>query len=148
MTVEASVDICGSKTEVWKAITDIEKLEGIVRGIEKIEVVERPATTLVGLRWRETRILFGKPATVEKRITDATENEFSTVAEDGGFVFVTTHRVAESNGVVTLTSSHETKPQGFVATLKAMPLFLFKGAIRKAVLEDLNDIKSAVERRS
>ena len=145
MIVKARVSIRGSKAAVWDAITNLEKTEAIVRGIEKIEVVERPAKALVGLKWRETRMLFDKPTTVEKWITHATESSFTTRAEDGGMVFVTTHRVEESDGVVTLASSHETTAQGFVASLKAMPLFLFKGAIKKAVLQDLNDIKSAVE---
>lgn len=148
MIVEAQVTIGGSKAAVWAALTDIEKAAAIIRGIEKIDVVEKPEGALVGLKWRETRMLFGKPSTVEKWITDATDGELMTRAEDGGFVFLTTHRVAEGDGGVTLSSSHETQPQGFVASLKAMPLFLFKGAIRKAILEDLNDIKSAVEHGS
>ena len=92
-------------------------------------------------------MLFGKPATVEKWITDAAENEFyKTRAEDGGFVFLTTMSISESSGGITLTSSHETKPQGIVARLKSIPMFLFKGVIKKAILQDLNDIKAAVEK--
>jgi hypothetical protein len=145
MRVEAQVTISGSKAAVWAALTDIERAEAMIRGIEKIEVLERPASALVGLKWRETRMMFGKPATVEKWITDATESAFETRAEDGGYVFLTTNRIEERDGAVTVTSCHETKPQGFVASLKAMPLFLFKGTIKKAILEDLNDIRSAVE---
>ena len=49
---------------------------------------------------------------------------------------------------MTLTSAHETKPQGIVAKLKSTPMFLFKGVIKKALLQDLNDIKAAVEQES
>ena len=91
---------------------------------------------------------FGKPATVEKWITDAVENEsYKTRAEDSGFVFLTTMRISGGGGGVTLASSHETKPQGIVAKLKSMPMFLFKGMIKKAVLKDLNDIKATVEQK-
>jgi hypothetical protein len=129
-------------------MTNIENASEIISGIEKIEVVEKPANGLVGLKWRETRMLFGKPATVEKWITDAAENDFyKTRAEDSGFVFLTTMNISESNGGMTLTSCHETKPQGIVARLKSLPMFLFKGVIRKFVLQDLNDIKSAVEQK-
>ncbi len=55
-------------------------------------------------------------------------------------------RISESNGGVTLTSAHDSKPQGIAAKLKSTPMFLFKGVIKKAILQDLNDIKSAVER--
>jgi hypothetical protein len=147
MIVEVQVAINGSKAAVWAAITNIENASEIISGIEKIEVVEKPANGLVGLKWRETRLLFGELATVAKWITDAAENEFyKTRAEDNGFVFLSTMSVSESSGGMTLTSSHETKPQGIVARIKSLPMFLFKGMIRKALLQDLNDIKSAVEK--
>lgn len=148
MIVEAQVTINGSRAAIWAAMTQIENAAEIMSGIEKIEVLERPASGVVGLRWRETRILFGEPATVEKWITEAAENEFyKTRAENGGFVFLTTNRISESSGGgMTLTGSHETNPQGFVARIKSLPMFLFKGVIRKAILQDLNDLKSAVER--
>src|SRR6185295_10768211 len=118
MIVEAQVPINGSKAAIWAVITNIENAAKIISGIEKIEVVEKPATGLVGLRWRETRILFGKPATVEKWITDATENEFyTTQAEDGGFVFLTTKRISHSSDGTTLAESHESKPQTIKARL-------------------------------
>jgi hypothetical protein len=146
MIVEAQVPINGSKAAIWAAITNIENAAEIISGIEHIEVLEKPAAGLVGLRWRETRMLFGKPATVEKRITDAAENAFCTTrAEDGGFVFVATMRIVESSGSMTLTSAHETKPQGIVARLQSLPMFLFKGMVKKAILQDLNDYKTTVE---
>jgi hypothetical protein len=147
MIVEAQVTINGSKPAVWAAITNIEHAAEIISGIMNIEVVERPSNGLVGLRWRETRLLFGKPATVEKWITDAADNAFyKTRAEDSGFVFLTTMSISESgNGSITLTSSHDSQPEGIVARLKSLPMFLFKGVVRKAILQDLNDIKAAVE---
>jgi Polyketide cyclase / dehydrase and lipid transport len=147
MIVEVQVTITGSKAAIWAAITDIENASEIISGIQNIEVLEKPANGLVGLRWRETRILCGKPATVEKWITDAVENEFyKTRAEDNGFVFSTTMRISQSGGGMTLTSSHDSKPQGIVARFMSLPMFLFKGVMKKAIVQDLNDIKSAVER--
>jgi hypothetical protein len=148
MIVEAQVTINGSRAAIWAAITNIENASATISGIKNIEVVEKPANGLVGLKWRETRILFGEPATVEKWITDAAENEFyKTRAEDGGFVFLATMRIMESSDGITLTSAHETRPQGIVARLKSIPMFLFRGVIRKALLQDLNDIKAAVEKQ-
>jgi hypothetical protein len=148
MIVEAQVTINGSKAAIWAAITNIENASETISGIENIEVLEKPPNGLVGLKWRETRMLFGKPATVEKWITDAAENEFyKTKAEDGGFVFLTTKSISESSGGITLTESHESKPQGIAAKLMSIPMrILFKGVVKKALLQDLNDIKSAVER--
>jgi hypothetical protein len=146
MVVKAQVTINGSKAAIWAAITDIENAAETISGIQKIEVLDKPASGLVGLRWRETRMLFGKPAAVEKWITDAAENEFyKTKAEDGGFVFLTTKTISESRGGVTLAEAHESKPQRIVAFLSVPMLFLFKGVVKKALLQDLNDIKAAVE---
>ena len=146
MVIEAQVTINASKAAIWATITDIENASAIISGIETIEVLEKPANGLVGLRWRETRMLFGKPATAEKWITEAAENEFyKTRAEDGGFVFLTTKRISETSGGMTLTESHESKPQGIVAFMSIPMLFLFKGVIKKALRQDLNDIKAAVE---
>ena len=147
MIVEAQVTINGSKAAIWAAITNIENASETISGIENTEVLAKPANGLVGLKWRETRMLFGKPATAEKWITDAAENEFyKTRAEDSGFVFLTTMSISENSGGMTLTSSHDSKPQGIVANLQSIPMgLLFRGAIKKALLQDLNDIKAAVE---
>ena len=148
MIVEAQIIINASKPAVWAAITNIENASETISGIENIEVVEKPANGLVGLRWRETRMDFGKPATVEKWITDAAENEFyKTRAESDGFVFLSTMSISESGGGIRLTSSHESKPQSIGKRLQSVPMFLFKGVVKKALLQDLNDIKSAVEQQ-
>jgi hypothetical protein len=148
MLVEAQVTINGSKAAIWAVITDIANSPETIGGIENIEVVEKPANGLVGLRWRETRMLFGKPATAEKWITDAAENEFyKTRAESDGFVFLSTMSIAGSRGGITLTSTHDSQPQSLVTRLMSIPMGLFfKGVAKKAILQDLNDIKSAVER--
>jgi hypothetical protein len=147
MIVEVQVTINGSKAAVWAAITNIEHASETISGIEKIEILEKPANGLVGLKWRETRKLFGKSATADKWITDAVENEFyKTRAEDGGFVFLSTMSISDTSGGITLTSSHDSQPQGIAAKLMSIPMgLLFKGVAKKALQQDLNDYKAAVE---
>ncbi len=148
MIVEAQVTIHGSKAAIWAAIANIENASQIISGIVKIEIIGKPGTGLVGLKWRETRSLFGKPSSVEKWVIDAVENEFyKTRAESDGFVFLTTNRISESSSGINLISSHESMPQNLVTRLQVIPMrIFFKGVIKKAILKDLNDIKSAVER--
>lgn len=148
MIVEAEVFINGPKSEVWSVITDIQKSPQIISGIKKIEVLEDPANGLIGLKWRETRMYFGKPASVEKQITDATVNEFYTaLAKVDEYLFITTMRISAAPGGIRLISSHETRPQGVLAKLKSLPMIFFKGMLRKTILQDLNDIKRAVEQK-
>ena len=147
MIVEAQVIINGSREATWRTIAAIERGAEIVRGIEGIEITGRPAQGLIGLRWRETRILFGKPETVEKWITDASDGEFyATRAEAQGFVHTSTMRISGDDGALTLASVHESRPVGIKSRLMAIPMIFFKGAVRKAILQDLGDIKAAVER--
>jgi hypothetical protein len=147
MIVEAQVSIAAAVPTVWAAITDIEHAAQIIGGVDSIEVLQRPASGLVGLKWRETRMLFGKPASVDKWITEATGNAYyKTRAEDQGFVFITTMRIAASGDGSILTSTHDSMAQGLLAHLMAIPMRLFfKGAVKKHVLQDLHDIKAAVE---
>jgi hypothetical protein len=149
MLVEVHVTIAGTRAAVWGAITDIDNAARIISGIEQIEVLDKPANGLVGLKWRETRMLFGKPATADKWITEAAENVFyKTRAESDGFVFLSTMAIAEGNGGVTLTSVHDSQPQSMGAKIMSIPMSLFfKGVAKKALLQDLNDIKVAVEQK-
>lgn len=149
MIVEAQVTISGSKAAIWAAITNIANASEIFSGIKNIEIFEKPANGLVRLKWRETRMLFGKAATAEKWITDAAENEFyKTRAESDGFVFLSTTSISESSGGITLSSSHDSRPQGIVARIMSIPMgLLFKGVAKRALLQDLNDVKSAVEQK-
>ncbi|HYV84727.1 MAG TPA: hypothetical protein VFB49_02350, partial [Patescibacteria group bacterium] len=89
------------------------------------------------------------PATADKWITDAAENRFyKTRAESDGFVFLSTMSLSESSAGVTLTSVHDSKPQSIVAKVMSIPMgLLFKGVAKKALLQDLNDIKASVERK-
>jgi hypothetical protein len=149
MLVEVQVTIGGSKEAVWAAITDIANASEFIRGIEKVEVLEKPPNGLVGLKWRETRMLFGKLASADKWITEASENEFyKTRAESDGFVFLSTLRLSAGSGGISLTSTHDSVPQSIAAKVMSIPMgLLFKGVARKALLQDLNDIKAAVERK-
>jgi len=150
MLVEAQVSINAPRAAVWAVMADIANAAQTCSGIEKIEILEKPAQGLVGLKWRETRILFDKPASADKWITEAVESEFyKTKAEDGGFQFVSTLRLSEGpGGGVMLTSIHDSLPQTFMARIMSIPMRLFfKGVARKALVQDLNDIKAAAERR-
>jgi hypothetical protein len=147
MKVEVQITIKGNKLEVWEAITNIKHAAEIIRGVEKIEILNEPINGLVGLKWRESRMYFGKLSAIDKWITSANENEFYTTrAEMDGFIFITTMAIKEDGDKIILRSSHETKSQNIIAKIKSLPMFFFKGMLRKAILKDLMDIKDSVEK--
>ena len=146
MEVSVEVSIDGSREAVWSVISNVELWAKVIKGVKQVELIARPSSGMSGLRWKETRLLFDKPETVEKQVTEVTDLEFFTSeAEQDGFVFTTTIRLTEQDNSVLLTSIHRTDAQTFIARLRSLPLFLFKGVIRKYILQDLNDIKNAVE---
>lgn len=146
MTVTEKITIAKNRSLVWPTLTDIKNLENIISGIEKIEILNQPASGLTGLKWRETRMYFGKPASVEKWITEAVENEFyKTRAEMDGFIFITTMNLSQIDEQTILTSTHETIPLGFLSKLKSLPMIFFKGVLKKAILQDLKDLKNTLE---
>ena len=149
MLVEVQVTIEGSKEATWTVVSDIANAAQFISGINHIEIVNQPPSGLVGLRWREPRMLFGKPATAEKWITEAVVNDhFSTRAESDGFIFLSTIRLTESANRVVLTSVHDSQPQTLATKLMALPMRLFfTGVARKALLQDLVDIKAQVEKQ-
>jgi hypothetical protein len=149
MIVEVQVNIAGPKEAIWGVVTDIANASENISGIEKVEVLEQPEDGLVGLKWRETRTMFGKTATEVMWITDSAENEFyKTRAESHGSIYISTIAIAEQNGSCSLTMTFESKAQSFLAKLLCIPMGLvFKGTMKKAILKDLNDIKAVVEQQ-
>jgi hypothetical protein len=148
MRVEAQITIKADKTAIWSVITNIRGTAEIISGVKKIEILNEPANGLVGVKWRETRMYFGKPAAIDKWVTDAVENKFyKTRAEMDGFIFSNTMTLSDDGDNIILTSSHETKSQGIIAKIKSLPMIFFRGMLKKAILQDLNDIKTAVENK-
>ena len=149
MLVEAQVTINGSKAAVWAVITDIENAAEIISGIEKIEIVEKPANGLVGLEVaRDPHSV--RQAGYRGQVDHRCCRERVLQDQSRGcriLIFLTTKRISESGGGMTLTESHESNPQSIAAKLQSIPMrLLFKGVIKKYLLQDLNDIKAAVER--
>lgn len=150
MVVEAQIAINCCAAEIWAVITDLEHAAETISGIQTIEILERPAQGLAGLKWRETRTLFGQTATEVMWITDAVEPAYyETRAESHGSVYISTWRITEGDGGCRLGMSLDSRPQSIGARLMAIPFgLMFRSATRKAMLQDLQDIKAAVEARA
>ena len=147
MRVQARVCIDGTKEEIWQVITDIEGSEKTIGAIEQIEILEKPASGLIGLKWRETRTMFGKTATEVMWITDVKENGYyETRAESHGAIYYSKLQIEEREGETCLTMTFDGQAQSLMAKIMSVATgFLFKSATQKALQNDLEDIKAAVE---
>ena len=147
MQVTSSVNINAPKEAVWKVVTDIDNSANNISGIDAIEVLERNGDEFVGLKWRETRTMFGREAVEVMWITDAVENKsYEVRAENHGALYETFFNIAESNGISTLTMRFKGTPQTTTAKIMSSLMgWMMKGSMEKAISQDLEDIKLAVE---
>lgn len=150
MRAVAGIEIAAPPEAVWRIVSDFENASKTVRAIEKVEVMERPASGLVGFKWRETRTMFGKQATEVMWVTAASEpSHYDTRAESHGAIYTTRVALAPRGDGTRLTMEFEGRPVTFGARLAwGLMGFMFKGATRKALAKDLEDIKAKVESAS
>jgi carbon monoxide dehydrogenase subunit G len=147
MQVSVNIEISSSKEKVWAAITDIENCINFISSIIDLEVLNKPEDSFVGLKWKETRLMFGKKASETMWITDAVENEYYCVrAESHGSVYITKISLSEIENNTLLTMSFSAQAQTTFAKLISAIMGIFiKGSMEKELKRDLADIKKYVE---
>jgi hypothetical protein len=148
MRTSVSTDIAAPRKKVWAIISDIENATKNIPAIEAVEILHKPKGKLVGLKWKETRTMFGKKATETMWITDAVVDSFyKTRAESHGAIYVSKLSLADHDGGTRLTMEFDGKAVTFGAKLMwGLMGWMFKGATRKALQADLEAIKKAVEK--
>lgn len=149
MKVSARIDIAAPTEAVWRAITDIENSTAMISGILDIEVLEQPEEGIVGLRWKETRRMFGKEASEIMWITEAVDNAYyHTRAESHGSVYTTELKLDSGSAgdctTLTMTFSGEAQTPGVKIAAFCMGFFV-RPSMKKTLQQDLADIKRFVE---
>lgn len=149
MQINVETTIRAPVEDVWNAITDFEGAADRISAIDAIEILEKPESGLVGLKWKETRTMFGKQATEVMWITGAKEGEsYDVRAESNGMVYESRLSVAGQGDQALLRMTFGGEAQGLLGRLMAAVMgVFFKGATVKALRQDLEDIKSAVEKK-
>lgn len=147
MELSVSLEIEKPVEDVWKVITDFKNCSNYITSINKLEVIDEPEDTLIGFKWKETRMMFGKEAIETMWITDYAENEYyQTRAESHGSVYISRLSISQEDNHAKLTMSFTSEAQTvFVKIISACMGFAFKGSMEKALLKDLNDIKTYLE---
>ena len=147
MKAKAQVQIKASKEKVWRVITDFDGCVVRISAIDKIEVLNRPSDTLIGFKWRETRTMFGKTATETMTITEAVDNQYyATRAENHGMIYESRLSLMQSGEITFLTMQFKGKGTTFFSKLLSKLMSsVFSRATRKALQQDLEEIKVACE---
>lgn len=147
MQVTVDIKIDKPKEDVWRVISDIDNAENVITGILALEILEKPKSGLVGLKWSETREMFGKESSETMWITEFVENEYYvTNAQSHGSLYITTLALREENTQTILSMSFEGIGETFMMKmLGGIMGFMMKGSMKKMLYKDLVDIKNYVE---
>ena len=146
MIITVSEEIHAPRERVWKIITDIDSWTDTISGIVAIEVINRPASGIIDLKWRETRVLFGKEAVETMWITAARDNHwYETRAENHGAIYSTRISLEDGKKKTVLSMTFSSRPTTFVSRLMSFMGYLFRSSMRKMLQQDLADIRRAAE---
>lgn len=146
MSVTAIEHIKASREDVWDIVTDFDNIAGNITAISDATVLERPDSGIIGLKWQETRVMFGKLATETMCITDAKDGHwYETTAHNCGSIYRSRIELHEAEAGTELSMSFTASPQTLSAKVFSVISFMFNGAIKKAFQQDLVDIKHQAE---
>ena len=146
MKIQDSISINADRARVFQVFCDLENAPANIGGITKLEVLAGPAQLNLGTRWRETRKMFGQEATEEMWVT-AFEQDTSYVveAESRGTHYRSEYRFTPDGSGTSVLMTFEGTPVSFGARVAGVIGGLFVGTAKKALHQDLVDLKRACE---
>ena len=149
MNVQVEVTVNAPIADVWAVVTDIPNAAENMSGVDDVEVLEKPAVGLVGLKWKETRTIGGRSATETMWITDVEEEAYyTTEARSHGASYRTDIRVTDAADGTLLSMDFRADAQSLGAKIMSAVLgFMIKRSVKKALQKDLEDLKAAAELR-
>ncbi len=137
-TIDAPVDL------VFRTVSDITNFSKAIPHIEKVEFLTEKKTG-VGTRFRETRLMNGRPAATELEVTEYVENDrVRLVADSHGTVWDSVFTVKPNDGGTELTLTMDGTAYKLVS--KVMNVMI-KNMIGKALEQDMDSVKTYCESR-
>ncbi|WP_084039528.1 SRPBCC family protein [Demequina sp. NBRC 110053] len=150
IAVHVKREILAEPAAVWRIITDLDRASTVMTNIVKVERLEGSGYE-VGVRWRETRRIFGKEETEEMWVAAVDEPRTTTVAaRSGSTSYTTVFRCEPSSLGTTLHVDFAAADSGQgVGKRLAWAVLGRVGmkATEKALVQDLDDIAKAAEAR-
>lgn len=133
--------------KVWALATDIERWPELIGGIEGVELLT-DASFGEGIRWRETRRMFGRAATEEMWVAEIDPGRSYTVeTENHGVRYVSTFTFTaagdgRTEGVVTFGAQPRTNVARVLGTITSA---VAARGVAKTLEADLQDLATAAE---
>ena len=152
MQLDLTRHVAADPQTVWAVLTDIPSAHRTLSGVLAIEILT-PGPYVPGLRWRETRKMFGIKATEEMMVlTSEPPHSTVLVAQNGGTEYKTAFTItpdADGGSTLRMRFGAETAhaPAASRVAMAVMGRFAEK-ATRKTMEQDLADIAAEAERRA
>lgn len=146
-SVTVSTTIQAPQARVFEVFTDLRAASERLSGLKSLEVLT-DGPIAKGTRFRETRVFMGKDATETMEISSfSPPSAYEVVANSHGCAY---HSVLTftPNGPNSTTASmtFSARPNSLPAKLmSALMGWMVKGACRKAMQQDFDDLKRAIE---
>lgn len=139
--INAPIDI------TFDVFSDIQAVEERIEGIIKVEILS-DVTQGEGLRWRETRVMFGKEATEEMEISKFEPNRsYEVVAASNGTEYHSIYTFTENANGTMVEMVFTGKPVTLLTKLMTPFAYLFKNTTKKALEADMDDLKVVCEEK-
>lgn len=146
-TVNVSTTINAPQQRVFEVFADLRSASERLSGLKSLEVLtDGPIGK--GTRFRETRVFMGKDATETMEISSFTPpNAYEVVANSHGCAYhsiltFTPNGPNSTTASMTFTANANTLPAKLMSALMG---WMVKGACRKAMQQDFDDLKRAIE---
>ncbi len=144
-TMQFTKHIHADPKRTFEVISDFRTADQRIRAIKKIEVLT-DGPIRVGTRFRETRVMFGREATEEMEITDLVPGKSYTLGgQSCGAAWSTTLRCVPNAGGTNVEMEMTMRPVSLFAKLMSPLSFILAGSMKKAIDQDLDDLKQALE---
>ena len=146
MKIQSSVVIDAAPEKVFEAFSNLDTVAANVSGITKIEILAGPARMEVGTKWRETRVMFKQEATEVMWVTDIHKDASYVVEAESRGTHYRSEYLFKPEGDSTLVEmTFEGRPLTFGARVGSVLALLFVGATKKALHNDMLELKRACE---
>lgn len=146
MKIQDNISINADRARVFEVFCDLENAAANISAISKVEVLAGPAQLNLGTKWRETRTMFGTEATEEMWVTGYEQDvSYVAEAESRGAHYRSEYRFTPEGSGTRVDMTFEGVPLTLGARLASILGALFAGASKKALHQDLVDLKRVCE---
>lgn len=142
MEFTVSVLVASDPEGVFRVLTDVERSPEVLPEVKRVEIVSDTRSGL-GMKWKETRRMMGRDATVELEIVDWQPPHRLTVRSSVlGTSYESVFSLTPASGGTHLVHDFTSSGAGFVSGLFEK---LTAGPMKKSMQADLEAIKAYCE---